>query len=251
MARSKFSALTEIVIINNHLNQTIGFFRDILKKGNKHFKNDKALQEISISLVDKEILIEGYSPIKNTFPMFCNFCWEYKGAYESFLDMFVSKSGTNVCGECYMSCLSPEQITEYLLGARLACFFEQVSLDFLKKLEDFEECYVILLFKTYNKNMNVFCKSKGIEEFCPVFPKFNGKYEFHSPQKLKAMSFFAFTIKDELKLFKEFKEVLRNYNNVTFIDESISFDLVKNNREELIFVQNSTETLILNNENTE
>lgn len=127
--------------------------------------------------------------------MFCNYCWEYKGAYESFLDMYVSKDRMNVCGECYISCLSPNQITEYLLGDKLANFFEKVPLSHLLSFEDFEEHYVILLFKSYNKNINVFCKPKGIEEFCPVFSKFKGKYEFQSPEKLKNHSFFAFTIK--------------------------------------------------------
>lgn len=162
MARSKFSPLTEIVIINNHLNQTVGFFQGILKKNNKKEKS-KDLKKLKINLEKNKISIEGYLPVKNSFPMFCNFCWEYKGAYESFLDMYVSKDRINVCGECYISCLSPNQITEYLLGEKLANFFEKVSLSHLLTFEDFEEHYVILLFKSYNKNINVFCKPKGIE----------------------------------------------------------------------------------------
>lgn len=65
------------------------------------------------------------------------------------------------------------------------------------------------------------------------------------------MSFFAFTIKGELKVYKEFKEVLQNHANIGFIESDITFENIKNNREELIFAQSSTETLVLNNENTE
>lgn len=50
MARSKFSPLTEIVIINNHLNQTVGFFQDILQKNNKKIKKPKELKDLTITL---------------------------------------------------------------------------------------------------------------------------------------------------------------------------------------------------------
>lgn len=56
MARSKFSPLTEIVIINNHLNQTVGFFEGILKKNNKKEKS-KELQRLRISLDKNKIAI--------------------------------------------------------------------------------------------------------------------------------------------------------------------------------------------------
>jgi hypothetical protein len=49
MARSKFSPLTEIVIINNHLNQTVGFFQNITKQNNKKGK-DRELKDLKITL---------------------------------------------------------------------------------------------------------------------------------------------------------------------------------------------------------
>lgn len=89
LSRSKFSALTEAAIINNHLNPTIVYFREkISEKRTNPLRDRQLLNNISIKYENNRVFIADFEPRENTSPQFCNFCCEFKPAYSSFLDMF-------------------------------------------------------------------------------------------------------------------------------------------------------------------
>jgi hypothetical protein len=84
-----------------------------------------------------------------------------------------------------------------LLIGDLSEFFEEVSIDYLDGFMNFEEYYVLVLFKTYKKKIQALHKPKGIEEMCDVFIRYQNdrKYVFYDRKELKQKIFFAFRLK--------------------------------------------------------
>jgi hypothetical protein len=126
--------------------------------------------------------------------------------------------------------------------------------DYLDEFINFEEYYVLVLFKTYKKNIQALHKPKGIDEFCDVFIRYqnNQKYIFYDKKDLKKKIFFVFRIKKELKIFKDPQEMFsnHNHNDLCFVVPNMQLSMIENPKEELIYVQNDAKMLILNNECT-
>jgi len=238
LSRSKFSALTEAAIINNHLNPMIVYFRGKISQRRRKPTNNTTLAGVKISYIGGRVSIEDYEPRENTTPQFCNFCCEFKPAYSSFLEMFESaKNSKKVCGECYIEKLPVADRAQFLIGDRSE-FFEEVAVDYLDEFMSFEEYYVLVLFKTYKKKVQALHKPKCIDELCDVFVRYQNdrKYVFYNRKELKKKIFFVFRLKKELRVFKDPREMFSNHKDLSLVVQDVHLGMIED-KEEVIYVQ--------------
>jgi hypothetical protein len=123
--------------------------------------------------------------------------------------------------------LTPNQRAQLLIGD-LSEFFEESNVEFLDNFINFEEYYVLVLFKTFKKKIQALHKPKGIDEFCDVFIRYqnNKKYIFYDKKDLKKKIFFVFRLKKELKIFKDPREMFSNHSDLCFVVPNMQLSMI-------------------------
>lgn len=161
-----------------------------------------------------------------------------------------ARTSKKVCGECYIERLPAIDRAQFLIGD-LSEFFEEVSVDYLDSFMNFEEYYVLVLFKTYKKKIQALHKPKGIDELCDVFVRYQNdrKYVFYNRKDIKKKIFFMFRLKKELRIFKDPREMFSNHKDLWLVVPNVHLGMIED-REEVIYVQTESKILILNNECT-
>lgn len=123
LSRAKYGPVAEAIVLSSHLTDSVPYFDKALSS--TRTKSPAFNVEVFLDTKD-EVNIPGWSESENDETYVCSNCIELKKAYHSPFRCLRKEAerSVRVCGECVLRALRPDSRGSYMLGSKLASFFQ-------------------------------------------------------------------------------------------------------------------------------